>query len=87
MKLNILCTIVNGRAMLRRIIHIRVRKTGGSAFHLGTAFVGVANDFFACERDCERVWTPSRSGSSASCDCVGVSAITCRCGVSSRPSA
>ena len=58
-----------------------------SAFHLGTNFDGVAVDFFAGERDCERVWTPSRAGSSASCDCVGVSAITSRCGLSSRSSA
>ena len=57
-----------------------------SVVHLGTDFDGVADGVLLGERDCVRVWTPSCSGSAASCDGAGVYTITCRGGLALRSS-
>ena len=57
-----------------------------SAVHLGTNFDRVADKVLLGERDCERVWILSCSGSTASCDGAGVFAIINRGGLPSRSS-
>ena len=59
---------------------------GNSSAHLGTGFDEVGDGVLLGECDSERVWTPACFGSTASCDCAGISAITSRGGLPSRSS-